>query len=120
MFPWDIAKLNGIMYDAENEKQAAFIEDLCEGCPCRSPPDHPKLAERGVKQWWYTKSLGNKHETTAGKKISVTASAKVADKEEYNNMKKSLASGSSENLQACTNKNPKKPRVDPNAEADPK
>eukprot|EP00974_Lingulodinium_polyedra_P101247 9808846-Lingulodinium_polyedra.AAC.1 len=51
MFPWDIAKLNGIMYDAENEKQAAFIEDLCEGCPSRSPPDHPKLAERGIKQW---------------------------------------------------------------------
>ena len=101
---WDIARLNGISYAATPE-QDAFLAGLAEGCPTKDPEDGNMRAKL-YKMYMYSKKYEGTEKLKSGKRMSVAATAKVQNAEEFQECVNLLGTPSS-----STSKRPKTEKV---------
>ena len=62
-FLWDVAKLNGMVYNRKDSDQAHLLECLVDGCDSQAP-DSAKLKAEGHLQYYYIKA--GQRKTTDG------------------------------------------------------
>ena len=84
-----ISRDNGVSYDQGSAQQDQWLKSLVQGCQTR-PSQEPHLADQGVLQYWCSKTFDKANTESKTKKIKLTATGKVDDKENYDSIKDAM------------------------------